>query len=231
MNLLDCGCGPGSITLGLAEIVAPGQVIGIDLDASRIEQAKAAAQERGIPNVSFQIGDAYKLPFPDHHFDAAFQNAVFIHLKDPLKAAREIYRVIRPGGLFGARETDHDSTFHNGGELVRRSRDVWHQWQKHQGSNHYFSKHLRATLREAGFQVVGTTASCECYGTPERMSERAELWERILQEPEFVRVALEQGWADEADFDHWRQAWREWAGNPDAVAVWVHVEAVAQKPT
>jgi len=47
MQVLDVGCGPGSITLGMAEVVAPGEVVGIDLQPTQIEQARALAVERG----------------------------------------------------------------------------------------------------------------------------------------------------------------------------------------
>ena len=48
MQLLDVGCGPGSITLGLAGVVAPGAVVGIDLDPAQVEQARALALQRGV---------------------------------------------------------------------------------------------------------------------------------------------------------------------------------------
>ena len=53
MTLLDCGCGPGTIALGLAEAVAPDQVTGIDLEPSMIERALAIARERHTENVRF----------------------------------------------------------------------------------------------------------------------------------------------------------------------------------
>src|SRR5688572_8059537 len=51
MELLDAGCGPGSITVGLAEVVAPGGVVGVDLQAAQVEQARTLAAERGVTNV------------------------------------------------------------------------------------------------------------------------------------------------------------------------------------
>ena len=69
MTLLDCGCGPGTITLGLAEVVAPAQATGIDLEPGMIEQAKAFAAERQVENVEFQQADIRDLPFPDNSFD------------------------------------------------------------------------------------------------------------------------------------------------------------------
>lgn len=45
MRLLDCGCGPGSITIGLAKIVAPGAVVGVDIDPREVERARQLAAE------------------------------------------------------------------------------------------------------------------------------------------------------------------------------------------
>src|SRR5215207_3754614 len=65
MRLLDVGCGPGSITLGLAAALAPGEVVGVDLRPEPLAQARAEASRRGIANVRFEVGSAYALPFPD----------------------------------------------------------------------------------------------------------------------------------------------------------------------
>src|SRR6187402_1236522 len=48
MALLDVGCGPGSITVGLAEAVAPGSVTGVDLQAAQVEQSRALAVRLGV---------------------------------------------------------------------------------------------------------------------------------------------------------------------------------------
>src|SRR5262245_8098238 len=63
MRLLDLGCGPGTITLGLGTHVAPGEVIGVDFQPSVIERARTLAAQRGIPNAGFEVGDIYHLPF------------------------------------------------------------------------------------------------------------------------------------------------------------------------
>src|SRR5215212_7623854 len=55
MALLDCGCGVGSITLDLAELVAPGQVVGIDLGETQLNVARQSAQQRQIQNVRFEM--------------------------------------------------------------------------------------------------------------------------------------------------------------------------------
>src|SRR5687768_14024627 len=69
MRLLDCGCGPGSITFGLAAAVAPGEVVGIDLDPGSIDVARQQAAEQRMANVRFEVANIYVLPFPAGSFD------------------------------------------------------------------------------------------------------------------------------------------------------------------
>src|SRR5207249_2091690 len=65
MRLLDVGCGPGSITRGLAEIVAPGQVVGLDMSSETLDAARRDAAARGLENLRYEIGSVYELAFPD----------------------------------------------------------------------------------------------------------------------------------------------------------------------
>jgi SAM-dependent methyltransferase len=98
MKVLDCGCGPGAISVGLAEAVGPaGHVTGVDFGESQIAVAKA----RSTPNLTFRVGSVYELPFEDSTFDLVFSHALFEHLADPIRGVAEIRRILRPGGLAG----------------------------------------------------------------------------------------------------------------------------------
>src|SRR5687768_2622459 len=99
MRVLDCGCGPGNITVDLAELIAPGDVVGIDLSEADLESARALAADRGVRNVGFERADVYRLPFQDGAFDVAFAHSVIEHLGDPLAALKEMRRVLAPGGM------------------------------------------------------------------------------------------------------------------------------------
>jgi SAM-dependent methyltransferase len=105
-RVLDCRCGPGSITIGLAAAVAPGQAVGIDPDTRQIATARALAAQEGLPNVAFEVGNVYDLPFANASFDAAFANSMLFHLSEPLAAVRQMRRVLKPGGLAGIRDPD-----------------------------------------------------------------------------------------------------------------------------
>lgn len=109
MRLLDCGCGPGTITVGLAELVAPGEVIGIDASADLIATAQGNAARASVRNAAFQTGDVYSLPFADDSFDAVWVHALLEHLHDPVAALAEMRRVLKPDGIIGVRELDLDS--------------------------------------------------------------------------------------------------------------------------
>jgi len=75
MRVLDFGCGPGTISMGLAEAVEPGELHGIDMEESQIEMARVAASAGGHRNATFQTADVTDLPFEDNSFDVAHCNA------------------------------------------------------------------------------------------------------------------------------------------------------------
>src|SRR5688572_23672212 len=105
-RVLDCGCGPGSVSCDLAKIVASGHVTGIDREASQIERARSHAASRRLANTTFEVGSIYELPFPDSSFDVVFAHALFEHLSSPATALAEVRRVLSPGGLVALRSPD-----------------------------------------------------------------------------------------------------------------------------
>jgi ubiquinone/menaquinone biosynthesis C-methylase UbiE len=105
MRLLDVGCGPGSITRGLAERLAPGEVIGLDTSADVLALAREDAAARGLGNIRYERGSVYELPFADASFDVVFAHQFLQHLREPGTALREMVRVLRPDGIVAERRT------------------------------------------------------------------------------------------------------------------------------
>ena len=101
MSILDLGCGPGSITIGLARQVPDGGVVGIDIVSDVLEQARELAIDTGTSNVSFNHGDLYSLDYPDNSFDVVYAYGVLMHVEDTAAAIDEMHRVLKPGGYFG----------------------------------------------------------------------------------------------------------------------------------
>lgn len=103
MSLLDVGCGPGTITLGLARYLNPGKMVGVDFGAGEVERASAYAKEQQVSNVEFKVGDSTDLQFRDGEFDAVFTSAMLEHVPERERAIDEMLRVLKSGGVIGMR--------------------------------------------------------------------------------------------------------------------------------
>ncbi|MCY4447513.1 MAG: class I SAM-dependent methyltransferase [Chloroflexi bacterium] len=229
MTLLDCGCGPGSITLGLAEALAPGEVVGIDRDSSRIEVAEQSASERGIADVRFQTADVHELPFPDASFDAVFAHAVLQHVKEPIRALGEIHRVLRPGGVVGLRDDDRGSVViaPQAPDVVRLI-ELLTMVEELNGGDPGIGRRYRELLRVSGFQEVKISASCEYDADNAATRQRASLAVRAARG--FVGpVAIEQGWSTPEEMERLVAACVAWGESPDAFSAVVWCEAVGRK--
>ena len=62
LRILDFGCGPGTISVGLAKAVDPGELHGVDMEASQIDLARVIAQQRRQENAIFHVGDGRDSP-------------------------------------------------------------------------------------------------------------------------------------------------------------------------
>ena len=225
MSLLDCGCGPGTLTTDLAELVAPGQVVGIDIAQSQVTLAQEHARQRGVSNVTFRAATIYELPFPDRSFDVAFAHTVLQHLAEPIRALREIHRVLKAGGLLAVREEDTAGVvFAPSNLLLDQSWDLYVRAWKHNGGDPYFARRHRAVLREVGFVRVVASASCESYGTPEATRWIGEVMARYI--PSNLETAVRLGWADAELVERIGAAWKSWGEHPDAYLAILRCEAV-----
>jgi len=163
MRLLDCGCGPGTITTDLAKLVAPGQVFGIDLEPGQVRYAQDRAIQHQT-NASFGVGSIYSLPFPDGDFDALFAHALFEHLREPVRALREMRRVLRPSGVVGIRSPDWAGlVVHPLNPLLQEAFRLFKEIQIANGGNPYVGRALKGLLREAGFFNISVSASYEIF--------------------------------------------------------------------
>jgi ubiquinone/menaquinone biosynthesis C-methylase UbiE len=222
MCLLDVGCGPGSITLGLADAVVTGEVVGIDMQQSQVQQACHRAVERGVANVRFEVGDAYRLPFPDRSFDAVFAHAVMLHLREPVRALVEMRRVLHQGGIVGVREPDH------GTMLIAPATPLLDEWLalmnrklQHLGGNPFVGRHLRGLLMKAEFARAEVSSSTHTAGSHEE-TRRAAAFLKSWS----TQTPLAEGWVTQATVNAMWAEFDAWAERPDAFFVVTFCEAV-----
>ena len=97
-TILDVGCGGGAALPLLDRRFAPARLLGVDPDPAMIAWAERAAVRCRCP-VDLKVGDATALELADDSLDMIFCHQTFHHVSNPDGAAREFYRVLRPGGV------------------------------------------------------------------------------------------------------------------------------------
>jgi SAM-dependent methyltransferase len=228
VSLLDCGCGPGSITVDLADLVAPGEVVGIDIAAVQVERATALAAERGVGNVRFQVGSVYELPFPDAYFDVVFSCYMVEHLREPLNALREMRRVLRSGGIAAVRDGDYEVGLWEPSTPLLRDLQALFQRAREQSGSPYYARNQRWLLLEAEFARTSGFAFAQYEGDHDATRRFAAVGARYLRQPPSEATAALGVSADPADAAHREAMAREleaWGERPDAF--WAQLDCAA----
>jgi SAM-dependent methyltransferase len=102
-QVLDIGTGTGSVAIKAASLVMPGgNVTAVDISPEMLELARQRATSLSLTNVEFFEGRAEELPLPNGRFDIVLASLSLMYVIDRAAAAREIARVLRPGGRFVA---------------------------------------------------------------------------------------------------------------------------------
>jgi SAM-dependent methyltransferase len=207
-HLLDLGCGPGSMTLELAQRVAPkGSVIGVDRYKEQFPQGPFPKL-----NLAFCSMDAHHLEFEPETFDGVFSHALFEHLARPVDALRQAHRVLKKGGFIGLRSPDWGGVIlYPDTKEIQKTLAVRLKLQNRRGGNVYAGRHLGPWLKEAGFTSVKVSASYEFYDDLSLIVDHlaAQMQEAGL--PEHAAV------------------WKDWGKKPGAMFAQTWFEAIGYK--
>jgi len=229
MALLDIGCGPGTITLDLADQVAPGHVVGLDNVLEPLTMARATAAERRDSTTEFALGDVYALGFPDDSFDVVHAHQVLQHLSDPVAALCEMHRVCRPGGIVAARDADYSAmTWHPASAELDAWLSLYRRVARGNGGEPDAARHLLAWAHAAGFDDVSCSADAWCYATTEERAWWGDLWADRVTRSALADQLLERGLATSARLEELAAGWRDWAAHPDGWFVVLNGEVLCR---
>ena len=229
MRILDIGCGPGTITIGFAECVHPGETIGVDLDLEQTEKVALRAVSDHL-NLRFEQASAYALPYGDESFDAVFMSALIGNLQRPIKALSEAFRVLRNEGVMGVKEFDQRANIiYPEFEFQSRVNDLHNRLRRLNGHDPDSGRKLKGLLEAAGFEQITSRATFQNL-VPPPGTQGAPLIESILREewgPKFVDL----GWATQAEIDSWITQSQNYTRGTDFFAANAWVEALGYRPS
>ncbi|MBN2115762.1 MAG: class I SAM-dependent methyltransferase [Anaerolineales bacterium] len=104
-TVLELGPGPGAFTVDAARRVGPqGKLIAVDIQPEMIARVDAKVRQAGLDNVETHVASAYELPVEEASVDRTFLVTVLPEIPDPVRGLREIYRVLKPGGILSTTE-------------------------------------------------------------------------------------------------------------------------------
>ena len=200
MSVLDIGCGPGSITVGLAESVPSGRAVGLDIEPGQIELANARVKEMALPNCSFDVGSVLDLPYPDASFDVVYGHTILMQFGDPEPVLTEVKRVLKPGGMIAFRELDFAaSLFGPPGSAIET---VWLTLRRSILENDGYpdiGRDLPSLCVNQGFEV--TWAKPVYFNAPTQKARSGiyAAMSNLWQQATFVEDAVRAGWMTNAD--------------------------------
>ena len=231
-RVLDIGCGPGTISMGLAKAIEPGELHGIDMEESQIMIARASAAAGGHDNATFHVGDATELPFDDGSFDAAHTHAVLMHIPETAQTLSEILRVLKPGGVLACREMITSASFVGpSGAFDPSAWDTFGNLLSARGGHPNMGLDLKNLFVDAGFVDVKASGSFDFFDTSEDVAFFHAFVNTWFLSDEVIGPATQFGLATKEQFDGWSRDMDLWDGHPGAIAAIAFGEAVGFKPS
>ena len=231
LAVLDVGCGPGNISVGLAEAVEPGHLYGIDKEESQVDLARVVAATLRRENVLFSTGDATSLAFEGGFFDLVHYHDVLMHVPDTQAALAEAMRVLKPGGIIACREMIGQSCFtYPDYGVMGKSWEMFEDLIATDGGHPQMGKELKSHLANVGFTGARISASFDVYSTPEEIAQIYGVAMRWFLSRETTETALIYGAATVELAEAIGAAYERWRDDPGALCVLAFGEAVAHKP-
>src|SRR5215831_6828206 len=188
MRVADLGCGVGLVTALLAELVGPGgHVVGIDASGAQLARARERLNGAGS-HVSFVEASATDTGLPSGSFDLVYCRFLLIHLAEPERALREMFALLKPGGILVCEDGDLTGCGSEPPSALDAFADLWGRLGPRRGLDYTLGRRLYQMVLAAGFPAPEIT-----FNQPVRArGEQKRLLELSVAEagPAFVEAGL-----------------------------------------
>lgn len=229
-SLLDVGAGPGTITAEFAERLTPGRVVGIDYAPTIVDKAKADAAPLGLGNLTFEVGDVYRLAYDDNSFDIVHAHQVMQHVSDPVAAMKEMRRVVHPDGVVAIRDADyHAMAWFPLDPLLDRWMEIYQAVARRNDAEPDAGRRLLSWAQAAGFGEITPSASVWNFADRDARSWWGNLWADRVVGSSLAEQAVDYGICDAAELEIVASAFRRWRDADDGWFVVLNGEVLCRR--
>ncbi|WP_079909443.1 class I SAM-dependent methyltransferase [Paenibacillus sp. 32352] len=226
MHILEAGCGPGFYTEQLLDHWPGSKVTALDVDGFLLDQARNRTKDIPAHQLQFVQASIMETGVKDQTFDFIIVRLLFLHLYEPLKAAVELYRVLKPGGKLVIIDID-DGVFGTLSPEMESLPVIMSKLaasQKKNGGNRHMGRALPRLLKEAGFIHVDLEAVVQHTEIAGKDGFSRQL------DPKRFECFLQRGVITQEEFKQMKSWYKAFQERSDASAMMIFLMACGTKP-
>ncbi|WFD45020.1 hypothetical protein MPSI1_003696 [Malassezia psittaci] len=227
--LLDVGSGAGTITCDFQKLVK--KVTALELNQDALDVTMAEAKRRDV-HLQGAIGDIHSLPFGDNSFDVVHAHQVLQHVGDPVQALKEMWRVVKPGGIVAAQDSDFESyTWYPSDPMLDEWRNIYLQIARSNKGEPNAGRRLLDWAQQAGFTQITPGATSWCFATPDSREYWGGMWEKRILQSKINEQARNELNVPESKLKDISDAWGRWKAAKSGWFMVPHGNIIAVKST
>ncbi|WP_066498114.1 class I SAM-dependent methyltransferase [Abyssisolibacter fermentans] len=163
MNVLEVGCGAGTLTRKLSKKFKNAIITGLDMDRNFVNYCIEQAKLTNLSNVKYDICDALSLPYADNSFDICTSHTVIEHVNNR-EFLQEQFRVCKPNGYVSimnvrpelSLENKSNDQSHREIDLLTKINNITEKYNEEMNVGFYFDnpQNIMRTFEEIGFREI-----------------------------------------------------------------------------